>query len=436
MNAIAPAGRSLAPFETRLAGLHDSQRKAAAGDLARVGLPGPRIEAWHYTNLRALSAHSFTEPDARFDEQAAHAALEALFPKGSALEKLPRLVLVNGHLAAGLSASAASLPAGVSCLSFASSPEFGTLAAPQRDPLVALNTALASDGVRLSVASGVNAGQIVLVSLALSSSGTVSFHPRHSVALGAEASLTLIEIAAGDDVSDPYFHNPVLTCSVAEKAHFEHVKLQREAGDAIHLATVYADIASHATYESFVLGLGAALARHEVHAGLSGTHAAVHVNGAQLLGDAQVGDITSVIMHGAPDCISRQTVRNVLTDRARAVFQGKVLVERVAQKTDGYQMNQALLLSPGAEIDAKPELEIYADDVRCSHGATVGALDEEQLFYLRSRGIADAHARRILVEAFLIEVTELVQNEAARDFLDGELARALVKRVTTGENLS
>ncbi|MFT8474507.1 MAG: SufD family Fe-S cluster assembly protein, partial [Acetobacter orientalis] len=166
-------------------------------------------------------------------------------------------------------------------------------------------------------------------------------------------------------------------------------------------------------YNSFVLGVGAALARHEVHARLSAAHAQVHVNGAQRLRAKQHGDISSVITHAAPDCISRQTVRNVLDGQSRGVFQGKVLVERIAQKTDGYQMNQALLLSEHAEIDAKPELEIYADDVKCSHGATVGALDDDQMFYLRSRGVPEAEARQILIHAFLEEALDLIADETA-----------------------
>ncbi|GBR00692.1 Fe-S cluster assembly protein SufD [Acetobacter oeni] len=436
MNAITPSDRGLAPFEARLSSFQDATRKAAAGDLALTGLPGPRVEAWHYTSLRALNSYIFNEPDTCFNESAVQVILRSLIPQSGCLEPLPRLVLVNGRVVPALSSPAASLPEGVTFSAFSGSPDFGMQASPQRDPLVALNTALAVDGIKLVVEPRVKAGRILLISLAMSSSGAISFHPRHSVTLGEGASLTLIEIAAGSEGPGAYFHNPVLSCSVAEGAHLEHIKLQREAADAIHLATVYADIASHATYESFTLGLGAVLARHEVHATLRGSHAGVHVNGAQLLGSGQVGDITSVITHGAPDCISRQTVRNVLTDRARAVFQGKVLVERVAQKTDGYQMNQALLLSPTAGIDAKPELEIYADDVKCSHGATVGALDEEQLFYLRSRGIPDAGARQMLVEAFLTEAADLVQDEVAHAALGTALTEALVSRIAAWENAS
>jgi Fe-S cluster assembly protein SufD len=159
-----------------------------------------------------------------------------------------------------------------------------------------------------------------------------------------------------------------------------------------------------------------------VHAHLAGTHAAAHMNAAQLLGGAQHADFTTVVGHDAPATVSRQTVKNVLTDRARGVFQGKIEVSRVAQKTDGYQMNQALLLSPDAEIDSKPQLEIYADDVKCSHGATVGELDAEHVFYLRSRGIPEAEARSILVRAFLNEALDPIAHDEARTAMEGMIA--------------
>jgi len=160
----------------------------------------------------------------------------------------------------------------------------------------------------------------------------------------------------------------------------------------------------------------------EVHARLGGPGATAHLNAAQLLGGAQHGDFTTVVTHDAPHCVSRQTVKNVLAGRARGVFQGKIEVARDAQKTDGYQMNQALLLSPNAEVDSKPQLEIYADDVKCSHGATVGELDAEQLFYLRSRGIGEAEARAMLVRAFLAEAFDPIVHEAGRAALEAAVA--------------
>ena len=206
--------------------------------------------------------------------------------------------------------------------------------------------------------------------------------------------------------------------SVADGATLTHVRLQEEGPEAFHVSTTFAEIAEQATYDAFVLTLGARLARTEVHARLAGAGGTVHLNGAQLLGGLQHGDITTVVAHDAPGCASRQTVKNVLDGRSRGVFQGKIEVARVAQKTDGYQMNQALLLSPTAEIDCKPQLEIYADDVKCSHGATVGELDADQLFFLRSRGIPLAEARAILVRAFLADALGLIDDEVTRGVLE------------------
>jgi Fe-S cluster assembly protein SufD len=194
--------------------------------------------------------------------------------------------------------------------------------------------------------------------------------------------------------------------------------MQNEALSAFHLSTVYAEIAERGTYDSFGLNLGARIARTEAHVRLAGAKGIAHLNGAQLLGGTQHADFTTVVRHVAPSCTSRQTVKNVLAGRAQGVFQGRIEVAREAQKTDGYQMNQALLLSPDAEIDTKPELEIFADDVKCSHGATVGELDADQLFYLRSRGIPDAEARSILVRAFLAEALDAVAHEQVRAVLE------------------
>ncbi len=204
----------------------------------------------------------------------------------------------------------------------------------------------------------------------------------------------------------------------AADAVLTHVRLQSELPTAFHLSTLYADVDERGTYDSFVLNLGSRIARTEAHARLGGERAVAHLNGAQLLGSTQHADFTTVIRHDAPCCASRQTVKNVLSGRSHGIFQGRIEVARHAQKTDGYQMNQALLLSPDAEIDTKPELEIFADDVKCSHGATVGALDTDQLFYLRSRGIPEAEARAILVRAFLAEALDVVSNETVRSVLD------------------
>ena len=383
-------------------------RRAARDILLEAGLPHLREEGWRYTSLAKLGDAHFHEALTEASGFAGHDGL----PELGALSALPRLVFVQGRF----SISQSVLPELASVRSFAANASFGALAQPARERLVALNTMLAEDGAIIEVAEGVDAGSIVLVSVGHDMAGTpVAFHPRHTIRLAAGAKLTLIEIAAGHG---QYLHNPVTEIELAEGAALSHVRLQNEGLAAFHLATIYADIAARATYDSFTLSIGGRVARTELHARLHGTGGHAAINAAQLLRGTQHSDYTTVVRHEAPHCASRQTVKHVLAGHARGVFQGKIEVDRKAQKTDGYQMNQALLLSPDAEIDCKPQLEIFADDVKCSHGATVGELDTDQLFYLVSRGIPQAHARAMLVQAFLGEALDMVADEAARALLD------------------
>jgi Fe-S cluster assembly protein SufD len=394
-------------FRARLPG-DPAIREAGADAFRRDGLPGVRDEAWHFTSLRPLAETRFAEPLTPVMDCA---TFIARLPAPDA----PRLVFVDGRFRDDLSVVPAHASVRVG------GPAYGALARPDREPLVALNTMLAGDGAAIEVAEGVDAGTLVLASLG---SGTaerpVAFHPRHGVHLAKGASLTLLDISFGEGA---YLHNPVLEASIGEGATLTHLRLQDEARAAFHMSTVYADVAARGGYDSFALVLGGLLARMEVHARLAGPGAAAHLNAAQLLGGQQHADFTTVVTHAAPSCASRQTVKTVLTGRSRGVFQGKIAVARDAQKTDGYQMNQALLLSPDAEIDSKPELEIFADDVKCSHGATVGALDAEQLFYLRSRGIAEADARAMLVRAFLAEALDPIAHAAGRAAMEAAVER-------------
>jgi Fe-S cluster assembly protein SufD len=377
----------------------DAARRAeAAGKFQQIGWPSRRLEAWHYTDLRALRSIAFGAPRAaRIDASVLPAT------------DLPRLVFVNGRF----DAENSSAVPGFTRSSGAPEP------VTKNDlPLVLLNTALTSDGMVLKVAEGVDAGAIMLVSYTRAEA-PVAVSPRHRIELGKGARLTLIELDQGSGV---YLHNPVIEVKLDEGATLHHYRLQNEGADAFHLATIFADAASGAAYESFTLNRGARLSRNEFHVALGGANASVHLNAAQILRDHQHGDITSVVSHDAPNCASRQTVKSVLMDQARGVFQGRIEVARIAQKTDGYQMNQALLLSPEAEIDSKPELEIFADDVKCSHGATIGALDPEQIFYLRSRGIPEPEARAMLIRAFLDEALEPVTHPAAHELFEQAIA--------------
>lgn len=367
--------------------------------LEMTALPTRKLEAWHYTDLRALSAISFAAPP--------------VLAEATSLPDLPgpRMVFLNGARSVAASASSAYFRP------FSPVPEAREAI---ESALAQINAQQAQTGLCVDIPAGEDAGEILLVSEAMMSEammseagGTVpfAFHLRHRIKLGAQASLTLIEIDKG---TGTYWQNSVFEIELAAGARLRHFRLQQESEEAFNTTNIYANVAADAAYEHFTLTLGARLSRTEIEANLVGERALAHLNAAQLLGGAQHGDFTSIIRHKAPSCPSRQTVKSVLAGKARGVFQGKIEVDRVAQKTDGYQMSQALLLSPEAEMDIKPELQIFADDVKCSHGATIGTLDEEQVFYLRSRGIEEADARQILIRAFLEEALEPVTHEPAR----------------------
>ena len=379
----------------------------AAENFRRLGLPTARTEAWKYTSLRALAA-LVVAPAA--SSAAPLPNLPALTPLPDLPRPdLPRLVFINGPHRPDLSTVVLAAPAPLG------------LARPERDPFAALNAMFANDA-HIAVPAGHDAGTILLLCVTLGDAAPIAAHPRHRITLGQGARLTLLDISAG---AGTYLDNPVIEIVLQPNASLTHLRLQDAAPGAFSIATLYADLAAGSAYHALSLGIGAALARAEAHVALSGANATFTLEAAQALSGRQHGDITTVVAHDAPNGRSRQTIRNVLGQAARGVFQGRIDVARAAQKTDGYQMNHALLLSPDAEIDSKPELRINADDVKCSHGATVGELDPNQIFYLRSRGLNEAEARAMLISGFLAEPLATIENQAVRGIFDAALARGI-----------
>lgn len=404
----------------------DRLRAEAREAWRTAGLPGPKVEAWKYTNLNRLRRTGFAA-------DAAAVRVDTV-PVGNALSiDADMLVLVNGAFRADLS----TLPDGknvtVTPLADALAKEpalleaqLGRIAPAATLPLAALNTALAADGLVIRFHKGRDAERpLHVVSIGAAGPDAVMFQPRLLV-IGEEGSggcLLESHVGAGDGVT---FSNAVTEIALAKGARLRHYKLQNEHPAAFHLATCGVAMADGASYESFVLQVGGRLARNEIHARLDGRHAECRLNGAYLLRGEQHADNTTVIDHIAPDSLSRELYKGVLDGTARGVFQGKVLVRRGAQKTDSHQLNKALLLARGAEVDSKPELEIYADDVQCGHGATAGEMDDDALFYLRSRGIDEATARGLLIHAFIGEAIEQIAHEPSREafrhVVDGWLA--------------
>ena len=235
---------------------------------------------------------------------------------------------------------------------------------------------------------------------------------RHFIRIGANAEYTIIERPTGNG---SYWKNAVTQIHVEKGARLRHYRVQNDAADAVYTQNTHIVLEADATYETCVLTTAAELSRNQMHVELQGAGAEVYLSGLNLLNGTLQGDTTITIEHQAPNCHSNQLYKTIVDDKAHCVFQGKVHVHQIAQKTDGYQLSNALVLSPTATMDTKPELEIYADDVKCSHGATTGQIDTAPLFYLRSRGLSEAQARLLLMQAFLGPVLDNIKDEKVQE---------------------
>jgi len=400
-------------------------RAEALAGVAESGLPNTRVEAWKYTNLKPL-ADSAPRPAAEADVRAAVAT--DLLP---AIDGVHRLVFVNGRHRPDLS-DAGAPPDGVELTTVAGALDkdaealngrLGAVARPNGHVLVNLNTAFLADGAVLGIAPGAQVKRPVhLIFVATAGAeGTPAHHPRNLIVAGAGSRACVVEshIATADGIA--YWSNPLAEITVEEGARLDHVKVQADSRAATHLSFAKAHVAAGGHYESFVMTLGAALSRNEIQVVLDGEDAVCRLNGTYLVGGRQHADTTTFITHAKPRCTSSEVYKGVLDGKARGVFQGKILVAKDAQQTNGHQLSRAVLLSDGTEVSTKPELEIYADDVKCSHGATTGELDDDSLFYLRARGIPAPQARRLLIRAFVGELIDEIAAPAVREHLDGLL---------------
>ncbi|MGH1455278.1 MAG: Fe-S cluster assembly protein SufD [Alphaproteobacteria bacterium] len=252
--------------------------------------------------------------------------------------------------------------------------------------------------------------------------------PLHlKIILDDGAHATVIERHTGEA---SYWKNMSTEIVLGANARLNHVRLVEDSAEGVQTNMVHITMERDSYLNSFSLNTGGKMTRHDIHAVLNGSNIECSFNGVNLLKGLQHGDTTIVMEHTAPHCVSNQLYRTILDESARGVFQGKVHVHQAAQKTDGYQLANTIMLSPKCEMDTKPELEIYADDVKCSHGTTTGALDEEPLFYLRSRGLSEAAARMLLIQAFVDEVCDKIADEAMRDEVKEKAGTWLSEQLT------
>ncbi len=396
-----------------------AQRAAAFDVFAKQGLPHRRVEEWKYTDLRALMRDAkplAAPPDAKAKASAKSA--------GALLGDVEtrRLVFVDGAFVPELS-DTANLEPGLSIGSLADAlagndPELLThlgKLAPAGDGAVALNTALMGDGAVIRVAAGATTGRPIHLLFVASAKPAATF-TRSLVVVEKGARAMLIESHEGPAGSD-YQVNAAVEAFVGDDAHVDHVKIIAEGAQALHVSTLAAAVGAHARFNTFTFTAGGAVVRNQLFLKFDGEETVAGIRGATLLKGKQHADSTLVVNHNAPGCQSREMFKAVLDDEAHGVFQGQIIVRPGAQKTDARMMTQGLLLSERAEMDHKPELEIYADDVQCGHGATAGALDDELKFYLMARGIPAAEAEALLIQAFLGEAIEGIEHAGLREAL-------------------
>ncbi len=398
-------------------------RKAGIACFAEQGFPTLKDEDWRFTNVAPIAGLPFKPmTDGARDKSVSELLTGAAFTKlaGS------RLVFVNGHFAAELSL-VAKLPAGVKVSNLATAlakdsalveKHLGRYAVGEGNAFAALNQAFFSDGVFIYVPSGVSVEepvQLIFISTAKQAGDTI--HPRNLIIAEANSNLTVLEsyLSTGNAA---YFTNAVTEIVAGDNARVEHVKYQDESADAYHIATIQGQFGrtSHVNVHSFAMG--AKLSRNNIRAKLAGEGLECILNGLYLTKDEQLADHHMIVDHAQPHCASHEYFNGILDDKSKGVFHGRILVRQIAQKTDAKQTNKNLLLSDDATADTKPQLEIYADDVKCTHGATIGQLNDESIFYLRSRGIGTDTARSMLIHAFAGEIIERIRCVGAREELD------------------
>ena len=404
----------------------EALRRAGGEGLASLAFPGAREEEWRFTSVGAIARTSFREgePDAR---AAAVLAGQFSFGDGAAVE----LVFVNGRYAPELSRRSA-LPRGVrvSGLAEAAAEDGGVVRAhlgrqveTPHNRFVAWNTSALRDGAYVHLGRGAAVdGPIHLLFVSVPGQEPTVAHPRVLVVADEGASARVVESYVGS--AGTYLSNAVTEIVAGDGAVIDHCKLQQESPQAYHIATMHVTLGAGANFISHAASVGGKLTRNELKVVLNGARAEATLNGLVIASDQQHVDNHTLLVHAQPNCASHELYKHVLDGRATGVFKGKIYVEKDAQKTDSKQTSKSLLLSDEATMNAMPALEIYADDVKCTHGSTTGPVDEEMVFYLRSRGISLEASRHLLTYAFAADITRRIRIEPVRrrleDFLAGQ----------------
>ena len=398
-------------------------RETALASFERLGFPTTKLEQWRFTSITPISQTAF----ALATDATAAAGDDFIAPLGGGAVA----VCVNGRFAPKLS-SLGGLPKGVQVLSLEAAlasnpslvePYLGKLSTPETQAFTALNTAFLRDGIAILVAPHAIVDAPIEVVFASIANGkpTVS-HPRLLIVAGEASQAQILERYVGRGVT---FSNAVTEVWLGASAVVDHYKVQEQPADAFHIASMYLHGARNGTFSSHNVTFGGSLVRNDVVAVLDGEGIDCTLNGLYVGRDKQLIDNHTTIDHVMPHCSSHEVYKGILGEQSRAVFNGKIVVRPDAQKTDAKQTNKALLLSDDAQINTKPELEIFANDVKCTHGAAIGQLDDDAIFYLRSRGLGFDEARALLIHAFAEDILTRIKITPLREHLEAALTARL-----------
>ncbi|MEO0586111.1 MAG: Fe-S cluster assembly protein SufD [Planctomycetota bacterium] len=401
------------------------------------GIPTRHDERWRFTDLKKVAKTAFTTaaPDVALtrDDLAGFAV-----PELDAVD----LVFVNGEFAPELSDDTSNLGEGITCLTLDRAaaehrdlvePQLGRLTADSPHPFTALNNAHLRDGVFVHAADDAEAVKpIRILSIATATDRPVAAHPRNLIVAGKRAKVTVLEHYVATDPTAVYLNNAVTELIADEHAHVEHYFLELEAESAYNLTTLNIEQQAHSDVKSHTVLLGGAIVRNNVEPRFAGTDSECLINGLYVGHGSQLLDNAMHVVHDAPGCRSRQHYKGIMMDAARGVFTGRILVTEEGQQTDAVQASRSMLLSDDARINARPQLEIYADDVKCTHGATTGHVDPEAVFYFRSRGLSEEVARAMLIYAFSAEGFDRMDLLPVRQFL----AQQMIDKLPMAKGLS
>ncbi|MDX2507002.1 MAG: Fe-S cluster assembly protein SufD [Gammaproteobacteria bacterium] len=418
----------------------NSIRQQAKSSLGAMKMPSRRDEIWRYSNMDKLFANQFKMPD-----ETSTAVLEPEFNDYN----LPgldsyQIVIINGRCVSD-SGVLNGLPEAVTISSLRDvllgqttqfATWFGQTAQHQQHVFSALNTALMNDGVFIHIAAGIKLSKpIEIIYLNLETDTPLMIQPRNLVVMDKDASATLIERYLCTNGSDSrsehtgesfYFNNNLTEIVLQDNAALSHYRTQEESKQSYHMGSIFISQMAESEYNNTTFATGGHWARTDINVDFKGQSARCNLNGLYTVGEQQLIDFHTRVQHSVPNCCSQENFKGILYGKGRAVFDGHIIVDKDAQGTDAHMSNANLLLTRKAEVDTKPQLEIYADDVKCSHGTTVGQLEPEQIFYLRSRGIEESAAKKMLCQGFAAEVINTIEIQCVADKMTGKLQEQIL----------